>query len=80
MQAEYSKQAVKAISSMDAATKNRIRQGVNKIPEDDIIPYKSSPGSFRLRIGSWRIIFSYPNDDTVLIEKITPRGEAYKGA
>jgi len=80
MQIEYSKQAVKTISNMDTATKNRIRQGINKIPEGDIVPLKNSPGSYRLRVGGWRIIFSYRSDDVILIEKIAPRGDVYKGA
>lgn len=79
MEIEYSKRAVKAINSMDRPTKQRIKAGIEEIPEGDIKPLKGSDGSFRLRIGDWRIIFSYPKKNVVLIEKIAPRGEVYKG-
>ena len=79
MQIEYSNQAIKTISRMDTTTKNRINKGILGIPDGDIKTFKGSPGSYRLRIGNWRIIFSYPDKDTILIEKIAPRGEIYKG-
>lgn len=79
MQIEYAKRAVKAINSMDRPNKQRIRVAVESLPSGDVQPLKGSHGSFRLRVGDWRIVFSYPEKDTVLIEKIAPRGEVYKG-
>ena len=78
MQIEFSKRAAKAISRMDFILKNRIREGIRNIPKGDIVPLKNSPGSFRLRDGSWRILFSYPNTYVILIEDIAPRGQVYK--
>jgi mRNA interferase RelE/StbE len=75
---EYSKQAKKAIGKTDVATKARIRKGILAIPKGDIKPLKGSPGSYRLRVGNWRILFSYAKEGTVLIEKISPRGDVYK--
>ena len=69
----------KAINGMDKPTKHRIRSAIEAIPNGDIKPLKGLSGSYRLRVGDWRIIFSYPEKDTVLIEKIAPRGEVYKG-
>ncbi|MCX4296777.1 MAG: type II toxin-antitoxin system RelE/ParE family toxin [Lachnospiraceae bacterium] len=79
MDIAYSKQAVKAINGMDSRTKQRMKTAIESIPAGDIRPLKGSKGSYRLRVGDWRIIFSYPAKDTVLIEKIAPRGEVYKG-
>lgn len=79
MDIQYAKAAVKVINSMDRVTKQRIRNAIEKIPLGDIKPLKGSNGSFRLRVGDWRIIFSYPVDGLILIEKIGPRGEIYKG-
>lgn len=79
MQISYAKAAVKAINSMDRPTKQRIRAAIEKIPAGDIKPLQGSSGSCRLRVGGWRILFSYPAQDTILIEKIGPRGEIYKG-
>ena len=78
MRIEYARAAVKVINSMDRPTKQRIKAGIEKLPQGDIKPYKGSPGTYRLRVGDWRILFSYPEEDTILIEKIGPRGGVYK--
>jgi len=75
---EYSKQAAKYISGLDAPSKQRIRDGVSEIPKGDIKPLKGAPGTFRKRIGDWRILFSYL-DGGVYVRDIKPRGDAYKG-
>ena len=79
MEISYARAAVKAINGMDKATKQRIKAAVEKIPEGDIKPFKGSPGTYRLRVGGWRILFSYPERDIILIDKIGPRGDVYKG-
>ena len=79
MEIRYSKAAVKAINAMDRPTKQRIKVAIEKIPDGDIKPLQGSKGSYRLRVGGWRILFSYPDDGIVLIEKIGPRGQIYKG-
>lgn len=78
MRVEYARAAVKVINGMDRPTKQRIKAGIEKLPQGDIKPYKGSPGTYRLRVGDWRILFSYPEDGTILIEKIGPRGGVYK--
>ena len=79
MEIRYAKAAVKVINSMDRPTKQRIKAAIEKIPDGDIRPLRGTEGTYRLRVGGWRILFSYPEADTVLIEKIGPRGEIYKG-
>ncbi len=79
MNITYSKQAVKAIERMDRPTKQRIKAAVEGLPGGDVKPLQGSKGSYRLRVGNWRILFSYPEKDIILIEKIAPRGEIYKG-
>ncbi len=79
MEIQYAKAAVKVINAMDKATKQRIRAGIEKIPAGDIVPLRGAPGSYRLRIGDWRILFSYSEHDIILVEKIGPRGDVYKG-
>ena len=75
----YSKSAVKTISAMDSKTKQRIKDAIEDIPQGDIKPLRGSNMLYRLRVGSWRIVFSYPDDRSVLIAKIAPRGGVYKG-
>ena len=75
----YYKQAVKALERMDAVTKRRIGQAIYGIPKGDIKKLQGHTELYRLRVGDWRIVFSYPDNETVLIERISPRGEVYKG-
>lgn len=79
MEIRYAKAAVKVISGLDRPTKQRIRNAVERLPKGDVKPLSGSVRLYRLRVGDWRIVFSYPDGNTVLIEKIAPRGEAYKG-
>ncbi|MDR1159030.1 MAG: type II toxin-antitoxin system RelE/ParE family toxin [Syntrophomonadaceae bacterium] len=71
--------AKKALHRMDAVTRRRIVYAIQKIPEGDIAPLKGAPGSFRLRVGDWRVLYSCPDDVTIQIDKIAPRGSVYKG-
>ena len=84
MDIRYSKDAVKALKSCDQQTRQRIRSGIAGLtkqpPDGDIKPLRGAKGNYRLRVGDYRILFSYPESDTVMVKKISPRGDAYKGA
>ena len=79
MKIQYARLAVKSIETMDRPTKQRIKQAIEGLPQGDVKRLKGSDGLYRLRVGGWRIVFSYPAKDTLLIEKIAPRGDVYKG-
>lgn len=79
MKAIYAKRAIKTIDGMDRPTKQRIKNAVERIPQGDIRSLAGSDNLYRLRIGGWRIVFCYLKDDLILIEKIAPRGDVYKG-
>lgn len=79
MEINYARAAVKVINSMDRPTKQRIKAALEQLPEGDVRPLKGSSGTYRLRVGDWRILFSYPGHDIILVEKIGPRGQVYKG-
>lgn len=76
---ELSKRAVKTLSEMDSQTKTRILNAIKQIPSGDIKPLKGYKGYYRLRVGGWRIIFTYKDNGDIIILKIAPRGEVYKG-
>ena len=83
MKIEYSKESVKYISKLDTPTKTRLKKAFDKLsetpPQGDIKPLQGERNLYRLRVGDLRIIFSINlNDDIILINKIAPRGEAYK--
>ncbi len=60
MKITYAKQAVKAIGGMDRKTKQRMKIAIESLPQGDVKPLKGASGSFRLRVGDWRVLFSYP--------------------
>jgi mRNA interferase RelE/StbE len=76
---ELSKRAAKTLSSLDIPTQGRIAAGIRVIPKGDIIKLQGHADLYRLRVGNWRIVFSYIDADKVLVETIAPRGQAYKG-
>ena len=87
MVCKFSKSAAHFIKSADKNTKQRIKRGIeglmNNPPIGDIKPMKDwLPPSFRLRIGGYRIIFSYreATDGTKIlyVQDIGSRGDIYR--
>lgn len=82
MQITYSTRARKTLKKMPKPTAKQILDAMERIAEDparrdlDIAKLQGRDG-YRLRIGSWRVI--YTNDGRVLeVTRIAPRGDAYK--
>ena len=78
------KQAKKALQSVPQPDRTRITEKIVLLGNDpdnpslDIKKLRGEP-SFRLRVGSWRIIFDKDDEVKIIsIEKIKPRGDAYK--
>lgn len=78
------KQAKKALQSVSQPDRTRIAEKIvllGKDPDAPILDIKKLKGEpyFRLRVGSWRIIFDRDDEVRIIsIEKIKPRGGAYK--
>lgn len=83
---KYSKDALKFLSKLDKKSIARIREAIAgltcKPPLGDIkVMQGYSDGRKRLRVGSWRIIYRYCNDNTVevvFVIDIGNRGDIYK--
>ena len=75
---EISKKAVKVISRMDEKTRQKLQMAIYELPNGDVKLLSGYVRTWRLRVGNWRILFSYQNDGTILIEKVAPRGQVYK--
>lgn len=78
------KQAKKMLKSLARPDRNRITEKIvmlGKNPDNpslDIKPLQGQP-YYRLRIGDWRVIFDRDDEVKIIsIEKIKPRGGAYK--
>ena len=75
-----SKKAAKTISHMDSVTKQRIKTAISQLPNGDVKQIKGRDiTTYRLRVGGWRVLYSFDYDGKIFIEKISPRGEIYKG-
>ncbi len=77
----YTKRAVKDIERLDHAAKRRIGQKLLRYTED---PFKhaerisdSDLGSFRFRIGDYRVVFDVDGKD-ILILRVGHRREVYR--
>jgi mRNA interferase RelE/StbE len=78
------REAQKTLKSLSRPDRNRITEKIMALgtnPDDptlDIKPLQGEP-YYRLRVGNWRIIYDRDDDVKIIaIEKIKPRGGAYK--
>jgi mRNA interferase RelE/StbE len=78
------KQAKKILQSLARPDRNRIAEKIKYLGESpdnpslDIKPLQGQP-YYRLRVGQWRVIFDRDDEVKIIaIEKIKPRGGAYK--
>lgn len=79
MKIQTAKAAAKVLEAMDQKMQQRMNRAIKAIPDGDIRPLIGTRSLFRLRVGNWRIVFYYLDDETIWIEKIASRGDAYKG-
>jgi mRNA interferase RelE/StbE len=80
---EWTKKAGKDLARLDSTTRQRVFAGIKRLSgesQGDVRRLQGLPEGelFRLRIGDWRIIFSYTEDLALLIHRVRPRGDAYK--
>jgi mRNA interferase RelE/StbE len=78
------RQAKKTLQSLSRPDRHRITEKITllgKDPDDPLLNVKPLQGQpyYRLRVGDWRVIFDRDDDVRIIaIEKIKPRGGAYK--
>ena len=78
MQIILSKKAAKTLESMDKPARQRIIDGIEKIPKGDSKQMQGQfQGTYRLRIGPYRGIFYYEGDNIIVLQ-IGSRGDIYK--
>lgn len=77
-------QAKKKLQSLSRPDRVRIAEKIHQLgenPDDPTLDTKRLEGEpyYRLRVGGWRVIYDRDNEVKVIaIEKIKPRGDAYK--
>ena len=53
----YTKRAMKNIKALDSRVKDRVREGIEKIPFGDIKKLQGYSNLYRLRVGDYRVIY-----------------------
>ncbi len=77
-------QARKKLQGLAKPDRQRITEKINKLgynpddPELDVKKLECESG-WRLRVGGWRVVFDRQDEVRIVaVEKIKPRGDAYK--
>ena len=86
MEIRYTKNAVKFLNRLDRKSVTRIRKAIDGLllspPQGDIKRMEGfSDGRMRLRVGEWRILYRFTQDNRIevlLILDIGNRGDIYK--
>jgi mRNA interferase RelE/StbE len=72
--------ADKYLNRLNADDRDRINAALDDLekepPEGDITPMTGETGRFRVRVGSYRLLYRI-KDNTILVTHIDPRGQAY---
>ncbi|NLP17949.1 MAG: type II toxin-antitoxin system RelE/ParE family toxin [Firmicutes bacterium] len=76
---KYEKRCYKYLKRLTRNNQIRIIRAINNLPFGDVKRLQSDKGNYRLRVGSFRIIF-YKDDKELVIYviEIGPRGGIYK--
>ena len=76
---KYEKDCLKYLKKLDQNTQTRIIIAINQLPFGDVKKLQGDTGDYRLRVGSYRIVFSKDDKNLIItIIEIAPRGEVYK--
>ena len=76
---KYSKQAEKFLKKQSQKTALRIINAINKLPEGDVKKLRGFKNLYRLKVGDYRVKFTYDKDDNrIVVEEVDTRGGIYK--
>jgi mRNA interferase RelE/StbE len=85
MQVVIARDARKILSRMQPAKAGDIRQAISKVaanpsaPNPNLRPLKGVPNGFRIRVGDWRVSYTFDRVAGVIdVFEIAPRGGAYR--
>jgi len=85
MEIKYTKQALKFLKTCDSSARGLIRQKIKGLtetpPNGDIKFLQGSKTEKRLRVGKYRVIYEYLQENSVkilMVNKIDTRGGVYK--
>ena len=82
---QVSRSAAAYLERLDQHTKERLERKLTELRDDPLAaqhskPLRNAAGVRSARVGGWRIIFTIDGQSqTVRIDTIAPRGQAYRG-
>lgn len=79
---EWTEAATDDVSRLDRPTRERIYQAMRRYAQTgygDIRRIHGREGEWRLRVGKWRVIYRYLQEDRIIrVLRVQPRGGSYK--
>ncbi len=73
------KKAEKFIKKQDKVQRQRIYEAIQKLPNGDVKKLQSNIDTYRLRVGAYRIIFHYVENEIIIdVTDADNRGDIYK--
>lgn len=72
--------AERDLDRLSVDIRNRVSAAIERLAwlgEGDVRMLSGMPGSYRLRVGDWRVIFRQ-EPERILIDRVLPRGRAYR--
>jgi len=82
MNIELTNEAVRQYERLKEPALSRITEAINGLevepPIGDIIKLTDTKNKYRMRVGSYRVLYEKKLDNLILIYKIVRRGQAYK--
>ena len=79
----WSRSAAHDVRRLDPIVAERVRRAVRRFAttgQGDVRPLVGGGDQWRLRVGDWRVIFSYDvAASELLIGRVLPRDRAYRG-
>ena len=77
MKIKFHRNAEKYLESLPQKQRERVLKAIYKLPKGDVVMLQGKKGEYRLRIGSWRVVWMY-QDFGILVMEIDVRGSIYK--
>lgn len=82
MAVEWSEASLADMAALDKAHAHRMKQAIERLAETGVGDVKKlqgvDPPEFRLRVGDFRVRFSLPGDQTVRVNRVQNRRDAYR--
>ena len=76
----YADAVVRELAKMSPDVRRRVRAKIERLSHGlagDVKRLTNFSPEYRLRVGDWRVLFNVVDGDTVSVEHVTHRSEAY---